>query len=227
MAQGRYVGRGALFGYGPKVPVQSVTSTATKLNNYGIVSFGSTAAKTWNISMPPVVGQRVTLYCNAAAGGAIQTVDSTGGSVFQTAQGAVTNIKFTQPYQSVELIGLTTALYQQVDNNQQAPQTTVTSTAVTLPSWGTVIFGSTAAKTFNMAAPQQGREVNLIQNYASTAVRKVKLGATTAIQFVSSGGSTGNVANFNRQHQFLRLVGQSSRIYRVLAKSAGPTFSTA
>lgn len=227
MAKGRFIGRGGLIGYGAKVAVTAVTSTDTKLPNYGVASFGATAARTWNIKMPPVVGQRVTLYCSNAAGGAIQTVDSTGAAVFQTAEGAVTNIKFTQPYQSVELVGLTTALYQQVDNNMQMPVTTVTSTAVTLPSWGMVLFGATQAKTFNMGAPQKGREVVLIQNYGSTAIRKVKLAASTAIQFVSSGGSTGNVANFTRQHQYLRVIGLSTRIYRIVAKSAGPTFTTA
>lgn len=227
MAKGRYVGRGSLLGYGPQVQVTAVTSTATKLPNWGIASFGSTAAKTWNITMPPVPGQSVTLYCNAAAGGAVQTVDSTGASVFQGSQGAVTNLKFTQPYQSVELIGLTTALYQVKSNNVETPVTTVTSTAVTCPSWGVVLFGATAAKTFLAGAPQKGREVTFIQNYGSTAVRKLKLGASTSIQFVSTGGSTGNVANVAGQHAYLRCVGLSTRIYRILGQSAGWTFTTA
>lgn len=224
MAKGRYIGRGGLVGYGAKVQVTAVTSTATKLPNSGTVSFGSTAARTWLLRLPETIGQRVTLYCNAAAGGAVQTVDTTGGNVFQTAEGQVATLKFTQPYQSLELIALSTALYQVVDNNLQYPLTTVTSTAVTLPSWGVVVFGSTAAKTFLLADPQKGREVVLLQNSGSTLVRKAKL-SSTGHQFYTTAGAAGRVAQFTRQYQYLRLVGQSSVIYRVLDKSAGPTYA--
>src|SRR3990167_9900045 len=95
MARGRYVGKGALLGYGTKVEVSTVTSTATVLKNWGLVSFGATGAKTWRMK-DPEPGQTVTLYCNDASGTAVQTVKTSSTHNFVGPNGSQTLLAFDQ-----------------------------------------------------------------------------------------------------------------------------------
>lgn len=113
MPSARYVGRGALFGYGPKVQVQTVTSTGTTLNNHGVVSFGATGAKTWSLKAP-VAGQFLVLYCNDGATGAIQKVSistANGAPGFVTTGGAKKVAQFNKDHEVLHCVGLSTVQY--------------------------------------------------------------------------------------------------------------------
>lgn len=117
MPSARFVGRGALLGYGAKVAVTTVTSTGTTLPNYGIVSFGATGAKTWSAAAP-VKGQRVSFYCNDGATGAIQKV-SLGASTARNfvSTGGLNNVAlFNKDHEVLDVIGLSSVSYLVLSN---------------------------------------------------------------------------------------------------------------
>ena len=220
MAKGRYVGRGSLLGYGPQVQVTAVTSTATKLPNWGIASFGSTAAKTWNITMPPEIGQTVTLYCNAATLTAVQTVDSTGGAVFQGAQGAVSSLRFTKAYTSLDLIGLTTALYQVRSATDKVTRTVTVSTSTgTIANTGVQNFGpgSSGVPNWALAKPNRaGEEVFLSCTLAtSSKTATVTCVAGSWFQSTNSTAATLRKATFADAGDSLHLIAKTTAVWTV------------
>jgi len=223
MARGRYVGKGALLGYGAKVQVHSVTSTATVLPNWGMVSFGATGAKTWRMK-DPEPGQSVTLFCNDASGTALQTVKTSSTRNFVGPNASQTALVFDQDNQSITLMGRTTANYEILARDVNGV-TTVTSTAVKLPTHGIVAFGSTAAKSFRLAQPRPGDEFVLYMNIASTTIRKVVASTGTAVQFATTAGLK-NVAQFNQRYETLWCKAVSTAVI-VIEANATIAYSTA
>jgi hypothetical protein len=228
MARGRYVGKGALLGYGPKVQVQTVTSTATILNNWGIVEFGSTAAaKTWRMK-DPEPGQTVTLRCSAAAGQRVQTVKTSSTRNFVGPNGTLTQLRFTGTDQAITLLGRTTANFQIVGRVMNTV-VDAASTATHFPTNGIVSFGATGAESWRMAQPQPGDEVVLYCDDAATgAIQKVFASTNStapAVQFVSTGGSK-LVAQFNKDGEILFMKALSTAKWLV-SPNASIAYSTA
>jgi hypothetical protein len=224
MAKGRYVGKGALLGYGAKVQVHSVTSTATVLPNWGMVSFGSSAAKTWRMKNAEP-GQSVTLYCNDAAGGALQTVKTSSTNSFISPAGTRTSLIFSGDNQTITLMGRTTSIFEVVASARDGV-TTVTSTAVKFPTEGVVSFGATAAKSWRMPPPMAGQRLTLYCNDGATgAIQKVFASTSNATNFATTGGLK-NVAQFDHDHESLVCHALSSAVWAI-SPNASIAYSTA
>jgi hypothetical protein len=192
-----------------------------------MVSFGSSAAKTWRMK-DPEPGQSVVLYCNNAAGSAVQTVKTSSTRDFVGPNATLTQLRFTADHQTVTLMGRTTAAYEVLSRNMNSV-TDISSTAVWFPCNGVVSFGATGAESWRMAQPQPGDEVVLYCDDAATgAIQKVWAStASTApkVQFVSTAGSK-LVAQFNEDGEILFCRALSTAKWLV-SPNASIAYSTA
>lgn len=100
----------ATFSSATKVPVETVTSTATTLQNHGVSKFGSSVAKSWRLGTP-AAGVEKVLWCSAGATGAIQKViASTSNSINFVSTGGSKNVaQFNKNNEMLRVVGFSTS----------------------------------------------------------------------------------------------------------------------
>lgn len=99
------------------------------------------------------------------------------------------------------------------------------TTAATFPNYGVTSFGSTAAKSYRLAAPVAGQEKWLYCTAATTgAVQKIIASTSNSINFISTVGSK-NIMQFNKNNQIVHLIGASTVKWLVQRVSVA-TYST-
>lgn len=98
------------------------------------------------------------------------------------------------------------------------PVELTTSTGTTINSYGIQKFsGSSAAKSWKLAAPVAGRPVGLLcLDGATGAIQKI---TSTGVDFVSTDGAKSTLS-FNHDYESCMLVGLDSTRYWVMSRGA-------
>lgn len=117
-----------------------------------------------------------------------------------------------------------------VDSDKQAAQFThdetlqtaaTGSTGTVLASRGTIVVSTSAAKTFQMAAPRTGATVHIIATHASTLVKTISLASGN---FDSSGTKTKLL--FNGANDAVTITGISTARFIITSNVGSVTTST-